>query len=215
MKKIFITIILVCFANYSFASIEQDKATELQNEWDRISFLVKDKKQQKEEFQKLSEIAKTYSTQYPNSADIKAWAGIIISTEAGFYKLNIPKALKTVNTAKEILDEGLAINPSALDGGIYSSLGLMYFQVPGKPIGFGDKQLAENFLLKGIELSNNGMIANFFAGQFYFDQKDYQKAMNYFEKAKIGNFQANRELAKEGTLLQINQWIEKTKGKLN
>ena len=31
--------------------------------------------------------------------------------------------------------------------------------------------------------------------------------MNYFETAKKGNFQANRELAKEGTLLQINQWI--------
>jgi len=39
--------------------------------------------------------------------------------------------------------------------------------------------------------------------------------MSYFETAKTGNFQANRELAKEGTLLQINQWIEKTKGKLN
>jgi hypothetical protein len=44
MKKIFFTIILFCFCNYSFASIEQDKATELQNEWDRISFLIKDKK---------------------------------------------------------------------------------------------------------------------------------------------------------------------------
>ena len=133
---------------------------------------------------------------------------------------NSPKHLLGIQSlsiieAKEILDEGLAIDPGALNGGIYSSLGLMYFQVPGKPIGFGDKQLAENFLLKGIELSDNGMIANFFTGQFYFDQKDYQKAMNYFETAKKGNFQANRELAKEGTLLQIIQWIEKTKGKLN
>jgi len=60
MKKIFFTIILFCFCNYSFASIEQDKATELQNEWDRISFLIKDKKQQKKKFHKLSEIAKIY-----------------------------------------------------------------------------------------------------------------------------------------------------------
>jgi tetratricopeptide (TPR) repeat protein len=74
----------------------------------------------------------------------------------------------------------------------------MYFQVPGKPIGFGDKQLAENFLLKGIELSDNGMIANFFAGQFYFDQKDYQKAMNYFETAKKEIFKLIESSLKKG-----------------
>jgi len=53
MKKIFFTIILFCFCNYSFASIEQDKATELQNEWDRISFLIKDKKTAKRRIPKI------------------------------------------------------------------------------------------------------------------------------------------------------------------
>ena len=59
------------------------------------------------------------------------------------------------------------------------------------------------------------MIANYFTGQYYFNEKEYNKALAYFEAATKGNFQENREIAKAGTLKEINQWIKKTKEKLN
>ena len=215
MKKLLTTILILLFTNSVYAAIDHDKAVELQKAWDRISFEIKDQKQQKKEFQSLSETAENYLNQYPDSAEIKAWAGIILSTEAGFYKLNIPKAIKKITRAKDVLEQGLDLDPKTLEGGIYSSLGLIYFEVPGKPLGFGDKELAKTFLLKGIEISNGGMIANYFTGQYYFNEKEYNKALAYFEAATKGNFQENREIAKAGTLKEINQWIKKTKEKLN
>ena len=95
-----------------------------------IEFLLKlkIKNSKKKEFQNLSETAENYLNQYPNSAEIKAWAGIILSTEAGFYKLNIPKAIKKITRAKDVLEQGLDLDPKTLDGGIYSSLGLIYLR---------------------------------------------------------------------------------------
>ena len=107
------------------------------------------------------------------------------------------------------------LDPNVINGGVYSSLGLLYNEVPGSPIGFGDKDLAKNFLTKALKISPNGMISNFFNGQYYFQKKEYSAALQYFKKAKQGSFQDNRELAKKGTIKEIAQWITKTNKKMN
>ena len=214
MKKIIFTLLITIFSITVHAAATIDKTIELQKQWDQISFGINNKSDKKKEFQKLSEKADFYLKEYPNSAEIKAWAGIIYSTEASFYKLNIPKALKVISKAKDVLDEAIMINPEVLKGGVYSSLGLMYSKVPGKPISFGDKVLAKTFLLKGLELNSDGMIANYFLAQYYYNEKDYETALSYFEKSKKGIFPPDREVAKVGTIKEINIWIEKTKSQI-
>ncbi len=214
LKKLFLLILLLTPMN-SFADTINAKVLELQNGWDHISFEINNNRQQKKAIRDLSTVAINYSNQYPDSAEIKAWAGIIISTEAGFYRLNVVKALKTATLAKDILEEALLLDPNVINGGVYSSLGLLYNEVPGSPIGFGDKDLAKNFLTKALKISPNGMISNFFNGQYYFKKKKYSAALQYFKKAKQGSFQDNRELAKKGTIKEIAQWITKTNKKMN
>ncbi len=214
IKKLFLLILLLTPSN-SFADTINDKVLELQTSWDHISFEIKSNRHQKKAFKDLSQLAINYSNQYSDSAEIKAWAGIIISTEAGFYRLNVVKALKTATLAKDILEEALLLDSNVINGGVYASLGLLYNEVPGSPIGFGDKELAKNFLNKALKISPNGMISNFFNGQYYFKKKDYTEALQYFKKAKQGNFQDNRELAKNGTIKEIDQWITKTNKKMN
>ena len=47
----------------------------------------------------------------------------------------------------------MAIDPKALDGSAYASLGSLFYQVPGWPIGFGDdKKAAESALDRLIGL---------------------------------------------------------------
>ena len=88
LKKLFLLILLLTPMN-SFADTINAKVLELQNGWDHISFEIKNNRQQKKAIRDLSTLAINYSNQYPDSAEIKAWAGIIISTEAGFYRLNV------------------------------------------------------------------------------------------------------------------------------
>ncbi|MFW5386410.1 MULTISPECIES: hypothetical protein [unclassified Yersinia (in: enterobacteria)] len=48
-----------------------------------------------------------------------------------------------VKDAKVKLELAIKLDANALDGSAYTSLGTLYYQVPGWPIGFGDKKQAE------------------------------------------------------------------------
>jgi hypothetical protein len=58
----------------------------------------------------------------------------------------------------------MAIDPRALQGSAYTSLGSLYYQVPGWPIGFGDDKRAEAMLLKALEINPDGIDPNYFYG---------------------------------------------------
>ncbi|MDA1382172.1 hypothetical protein PCI56_27515 [Plesiomonas shigelloides subsp. oncorhynchi] len=53
-----------------------------------------------------------------------------------------------VKEAKASLEKALKQNPNALDGSAYTSLGSLYYKVPGWPVGFGDDEQAERLLKK-------------------------------------------------------------------
>ncbi len=44
------------------------------------------------------------------------------------------------------MDQSISIDGSVLQGSAYTSLGTLYYQVPGWPIGFGDDEKAEELL---------------------------------------------------------------------
>jgi len=54
--------------------------------------------------------------------------------------------------------------------------------VPGGFIGFGDKDKAEAYLTKALEIAPDDMDANYFTGDYWLEKKQYQKAIPYFEK---------------------------------
>ena len=56
-------------------------------------------------------------------------------------------ALSMVRKARDLLLDAEKIDPSTLQGSVYASLGSLYYQVPGWPVGFGDKKKErDNFL---------------------------------------------------------------------
>ena len=62
-------------------------------------------------------------------------------------------ALSLAKDAKKALEQALEIDPRALDGSAYTSLGSLYYQVPGWPIGFGNDEKARELLLKALEIN--------------------------------------------------------------
>lgn len=50
--------------------------------------------------------------------------------------------------AKVLLEQVIEKAPETLDGSAYTSLGSLYYQVPGWPIGFGDDDKAEKCCIK-------------------------------------------------------------------
>ncbi|WP_220446225.1 hypothetical protein ACONUD_18745 [Microbulbifer harenosus] len=185
---------------------------ELQRHWAEIQYRTPEK-QRADKLAALAEQASVLTARYPDNAAVWTWSGIIRASHAGA-KGGIG-ALPIVKAAKADLEKAIEIDGSVLDGAAYTSLGSLYYQVPGWPIGFGDDKKAETFLLKGLEYGAEDMDANYFYADYLFQQKDYAKARTYADRAEHGPADLERPVASEGRLGQIKQLQVKIQQKLH
>ena len=123
-------------------------------------------------------------------------------------------ALSLCKEARGNLEAALKINPKALDGSAYTSLGTLYYKVPGFPLGFGDHDKAGKLLTKALELNPNGIDPNYFYGEFLFEQGKYGEALKYLDKAARAAPRPGRESADKGRHAEINALTAKVKAKM-
>lgn len=189
----------------AFAAVGED-VSRLQRDWERIKYQVGTADQQKE-FEQLSKEAEKVASQYPDRAEALIWNGIIEASYAGA-KGGLG-ALSLVKNARRNFERALEINPKALNGSAYTSLGSLYYQVPGWPIGFGDDKKALEFLQKGLALNPDGIDPNYFYGDFLFRSGDLDNAERVLRKALQAPPRTGRKLADEGRRKEITQLLDK------
>ena len=151
-------------------------------------------------------------SRHPDNAAPLIWRGIIKSTYAGA-KGGLG-ALSLAKSSKADLEAALAIDPQALDGSAYTSLGTLYCHVPGWPIGFGDDKKAEKLLLKALAINPDGIDSNYFYADYLIGKKRYQDARTYLLKAKTAAPRINRPLADAGRQKEISQALAVIEQKL-
>jgi len=188
-------------------------AVQLQQEWDHANFEISNKDQKTEALKILSDKARLAAHQQDTDAAVQIWSGIILSSYAG--DAGGLSALGLVKEAKKYFENSIELDPISMRGAAYTSLGSLYYQVPGWPIGFGDNDKAEIFLKKGLALDPDGIDANYFYADFLFHQKKYHDAITYFEKTLDAAPRDGRYVADNGRKLQaqtaldaINQKIQ-------
>ena len=175
--------------------------TELQQGWDHTQYQISDKDSQAKAFEALEVKAEEAVKAYPQSAELKIWDGIIYSSHAGVS--GGMSALPKVEKAKKLFEAAIAINERAMNGGAHTSLGSLYYKVPGWPVGFGDNEKAKQQLEKAIALSPNDIDANYFYGDYLVVQKQYSKALPVLEKALQAPARLGREIADAGRHKEI------------
>ncbi|WGI25435.1 hypothetical protein QEN58_19225 [Halomonas alkaliantarctica] len=190
-----------------FAS-EGDSATaaaslaELQQRWAEINYTLPPD-EQAAAFSRLGDQAEQLVKRYPDAAELHIWAGIIRSTEAG--ASGGLGALGLVKQAKKELETALELNPLALDGSTYTSLGALYYQVPGWPLGFGDEQKAEWHLQRALAINPEGIDSLYFWGDYLHEQGRDEEARQALERALMAAPRPGRELADSGRRDDIHQ----------
>jgi len=112
--------------------------------------------------------------------------------EGGFGALGKAKA------ARDTLLAAKAIDPPAMGGAVYSTLGSLYAKVPGWPIGFGDKKKARGLFEKALAIDPAGIDANFFYADFLDDQGEYRDAALHLQRGIVAPARAGREDADAG-----------------
>jgi cytochrome c-type biogenesis protein CcmH/NrfG len=154
-------------------------------DWEHIKFGVENADAQEKEMAALAERAGKLIQQYPNKPEPTIWQGILISEQASMANENSSpvKALRLAMRARDILVEAEKADPVALDAGAPTSLGVLYYRVPSFPLGFGDKTKARHLLEEATTNAPSGLDANYFYGDFLFQQKQFPEAATVLKHA--------------------------------
>lgn len=98
-----------------------------------------------------------------------------------------------------------------MDGSAYTSLGALYYQVPGWPIGFGDDTKAEWHLQRALIINPEGIDSLYFWGDYLHEKGRDNDARQALESALLATPREGRELADSGRRDEIRQLIAELK----
>jgi len=207
--QITITLLLFVFTFQARADLDGD-ISHLQKRWAEVNYQLEGKTRLSE-FEKLVQEAGQTTLDYPEAAESWIWSGIIKSTYAGA-KGGLG-ALSLAKQSKADLEKAMTLNESALNGSAYTSLGTLYYSVPGWPVGFGDDEKAEQFLQKALVLNPDGIDSNYFYGSYLITEKRFDEARRYLQLAQQAPARPDRQLADEGRQQEILQALADIEGK--
>jgi tetratricopeptide (TPR) repeat protein len=187
-----------------------EAVSDLQHDWEAIRYQSPPADRAKG-FEALSAKAHKVSEAFPGRAEPLVWEGIVVSSWAG--EKGGLGALGLAKQAKSLYEAAIAIDGNALEGSAYNSLGVLYYKVPGWPIGFGDKDKAKELLQKALALNPKGIDPNFFYGEYLVEPKQPQQAVTYLERALQAPPRPGRRVADTGRREEVRELLEKARAK--
>ena len=188
-----------------------DSLHDIQHRWAEANYRATGGAQ-KDAFDALLQDARSFAEANPGRAEALVWQGIVASTYAG---VKGPfGAMSLAKEARQVLMQAEALDPTVLQGSVYTSLGTLYYKVPGGFIGFGDKDLARDYLEKALAENPDGIDPNYFYGEFLLEEKDYEAARSALLKAKNAPQRPDRPLADEGRRQEIDTLLDEVNRKL-
>jgi tetratricopeptide (TPR) repeat protein len=214
MRHPVLSIVFLALASAAATAARADEASDiahLQTRWAEVNYQLPEAQREKA-FAQLAAEAESLRKAHADRAPYLVWEGIIRSTYAGA-KGGLG-ALGECKKARSLFETSIKLDPTAMAGSAYTSLGSLYYQVPGWPIGFGDDDKAKELLAKGLELNPDGIDSNYFYGDFLFEEGEYSQALAAFEKALAAPPRSGRESADAGRRAEIEHKIAETKRKM-
>jgi tetratricopeptide (TPR) repeat protein len=212
MKNMMLLLSFITLSSPVFAEERLDgEIARIQHGWAKANYQTP-KDAQESAFKSLTEEAHQLTAINPNAPEALIWEGISYSSYAKA-KGGIG-ALKLAEKARDLFLAAEKINPQALQGSAYTSLGSLYYKVPGWPIGFGDKKKARTYLEKALKVNPTGIDQNYFYADFLEAQGDHAKAVEYYKIALAAPARAGREDADAGRKKEIEEGLRMAEAKI-
>ncbi len=205
MKNLILLLIFITLSSPVLADEKLNaKIEQIQHDWAKANYQIP-KDAQESAFKTLTEQAHQVTTSSSNAPEAMIWEAIALSSYAnakgGF------GALKYAKMSRDLLLASEKIDPHALHGSAYTSLGALYYKVPGWPIGFGDKKIARAYLEKALQVNPTGIDQNYFYADFLNEQGEHAKAVEYYKKALAAPARPGREDADTGRKKEIEEGL--------
>ena len=192
----------------SFAAPVDDAVQALQRDWEVIRYQTPPAEKAKR-FEALNAKAQEISATFAQHSESLVWQGIVLSSWAA--ERGGLGALSLVKEAKGVYEKAIEINGQALEGSAYASLGVLYYKVPGWPLGFGDKAKAEALLKKALQINPDGIDPNFFYAEYLVENGRSTEAAPYLKRALAAPNRPGRQIADAGRREEVKVLMDKLK----
>ena len=153
----------------------------LEDEW-AVIFYQRPLKDQPAKLAALAPRLQALAKRDPQAAEPLIMEALVLcslaAADAGFASLG------RVERARALLLKSITLDPLAMEGTAYITLGNLYYRLPGWPISFGDDERAREALETALKHFPEALDANFFYGDFLLEQGEFAKARIYLEKAE-------------------------------
>ena len=202
--------LVVSLSSVAQAAGVEDSVAEVQRDWEVIRYQVPATEREKK-FEALATKAHQVSQAFPGRSEPLIWEGIVVSSLAG--EKGGLGALGLVKQAKSLYETAIQVDGTALAGSAYNSLGVLYYKVPGWPIGFGDKNKARELLQKALSINPRGIDPNFFYGEYLVESKRPEEAVPYLERALQAPARPGRSIADAGRREEARALLDRVKAK--
>jgi tetratricopeptide (TPR) repeat protein len=180
----------------SVASAQQTGWTQellgIENAWVTANYETPEDSQNRA-FEALSRRADAFAGAHPDRAEPLTWTGIVKTSWAGVS--GAMQALQLANEARTALEAAERLDPAALGGSVYTTLGLLYTHVPGWPLAFGSRTKARAYFERALEVNPAGMDPNYFYGAFLADAGEVARAREHLERARAAASRPGHERA--------------------
>jgi tetratricopeptide (TPR) repeat protein len=194
----------------AWAAPLDEAVTALQHEWEVIRYQTPAPARERR-FEELATRAHQVTLSFPGRSEPLVWEGIIVSSWAG--EKGGLGALSLVKRARALYEDAIRIDGAALDGSAFGSLGVLYYKVPSWPIGFGDKDKARELLRKALQVSPQGMDANFFYAEFLVEVGQPEAAVGHLEKVLAAEARPGRTIADTGRKQEARELLARLRGR--
>ena len=183
----------------------------LMQDWASIQY-QQPRESRKRAFRELAGEARSLAEQYPQAAEPLVWEAVALASYAQTVRGRA--GLKAAKQARELLYKAERINPSAMSGAIYITLGRLYAKVPGWPISFGSKSKARMYLQKALEINPTAIEANCFYADLLNSEGAFEEAIRYYRRALEAPPRPGLEVADAGRRRQAENGLRRAQQRM-
>jgi hypothetical protein len=152
------------------------EAAALARRWDHINFEIADRAQAEAQAEVLERDAAALARSHPGQPEPLIWEAAAVLAKADARR-NL-SSLGLADQARRLMEQAVALGASGDDGAFaHAVLGTLYGDMPGFPIGFGDRGKARVEFQKALALAPANVEVNVLWGDFLLNRKEYAEAV--------------------------------------
>jgi tetratricopeptide (TPR) repeat protein len=168
----------------------------IESGWAQVQFATADKDAKLAQLDKLLTSASSLEKANPSRAEPLVWRAVLMATKAGVVRGYT--GYRLILDAREQLERAEAIAPDAAGGLGLMQLGILYFEVPGPPIAYGNRGKAKAYLQRALALDPKGLSPNLAYANFLVKGARYAEAEPVLERALAAPVDTVQPLADKG-----------------